>query len=154
MTARSISRIEEGIVTYDFEVSDRMAVPPDAIYAAWLSSVGHSAMTGSPAHVDAREGGDFDAWDGYIHGVTLTLEPCTRIVQTWRSQNFTDEHADSQIEVLLDGDEQGTLVRVRHSNVPDDQLGYEQGGWQKSYFDPMRVYFATQQTLLEPRHLR
>ncbi len=32
---------------------------------------------------------------------------------------------------------------VRHSHVPDDQLGYEEGGWQKSYFDPMKAYFAT-----------
>jgi activator of HSP90 ATPase len=139
-------------VTYEFEVSDRMPVPPDAVYAAWMSSVGHSAMTGSTAHVDGREGGAFDAWDGYIHGVTLTLEPCTRIVQTWRTQNFTEKHLDSQIEVLLKGDEEGTLVRIRHSTVPDDQLGYEQGGWQKSYFDPMKAYFATQRPLLEARH--
>jgi hypothetical protein len=34
MTAKYLSRTEEGIVTYDFEVSDRMPVPPDAIYAA------------------------------------------------------------------------------------------------------------------------
>jgi hypothetical protein len=26
--------------------------------------------------------------------------------------------------------------------VPDDQLGYENGGWQQSYFDPMKAYFA------------
>ena len=72
----------------------------------------------------------------------LTLQPFSRIVQTWRTQNFTDEHADSQIEVLFDGDDDETLVRVRHSNVPDDQLGYENGGWQQSYFDPMKAYFA------------
>ncbi|HEV7959360.1 MAG TPA: SRPBCC domain-containing protein [Acidimicrobiales bacterium] len=131
-------------MTYDFEVSDRMPVPPDVVYAAWLSSIGHSAMTGGTAHVDAREGGDFDAWDGYIHGVTLTLEPFARIVQSWRTQNFTDEQPDSQIEVLFEGDEAGTLVRVLHSNVPADQLGYEQGGWQKSYFDPMKAYFAAE----------
>jgi activator of HSP90 ATPase len=129
-------------VTYDFEVFDRVPAPPDVVYAAWLSSVEHSAMTGSIAHIDAREGGDFDAWDGYIHGVTLTLQPFTRIVQTWRTKNFSDEHTDSQIEVYFEGDDDGTLVTVRHSNVPDDQLGYENGGWQQSYFDPMKAYFA------------
>jgi activator of HSP90 ATPase len=136
--------LEVGFVTYDFEVSDRVPAPPDVVYAAWLSTAEHSAMTGSAAHVDAREGGDFDAWDGYIHGVTLTLQPFTRIIQTWRTQNFTEAHVDSQIEVLFEGDDAETLVRVRHSNVPDDQLGYENGGWQKSYFDPMKAYFAAQ----------
>jgi activator of HSP90 ATPase len=130
-------------VSYDFEVSDVVAAPPDVVYGAWISSEGHSAMTGSSAHVDPREGGDFDAWDGYIHGTTLTLEPFKRVVQTWRSANFTDEHADSAIEVLFEEEGTGTRVRVRHSNVPEDQLGYEDGGWQQSYFDPMKAYFAT-----------
>jgi activator of HSP90 ATPase len=129
-------------VTYDFEVSDVVTAPPDEVYRAWISSEEHSAMTGSEAHVDPREGGEFDAWDGYIHGTTLTLEPFTRIVQTWRTANFTEEHADSAIEVLFEDEGPATRVRVRHSNVPADQLGYEDGGWQKSYFDPMKAYFA------------
>ena len=99
-------------------------------------------MTGAEAHVDPRVGGDFDAWDGYIHGTTLELDEPRRIVQSWRSANFTSEHADSRIEVLLEGDDATTIVRVRHTRVPEDQLGYEQGGWQKSYFDPMKAYFA------------
>jgi uncharacterized protein YndB with AHSA1/START domain len=130
-------------LTYDFEVSGRVAAPPEEVYVAWLSSDEHSAMTGGEAHIDARVGGDFDAWDGYIRGTTLALEPFSRIVQSWRTQNFTDEHEDSQIEVLFDADGDGTLVRVRHSNVPADQLGYENGGWQKSYFDPMAAFFSS-----------
>lgn len=132
-----------GRVTYDFEVSDVVPATPEAVYRGWISSEEHSAMTGSEAHVDPQEGGEFDAWDGYIHGTTQTLEPFTRIVQTWRSANFTSEHVDSTIEVLFEEEGADTRVRVRHSNVPEDQLGYEEGGWQKSYFDPMKAYFAT-----------
>jgi uncharacterized protein YndB with AHSA1/START domain len=129
-------------MTYDFEVSQQIAASPQEIYEAWLSSDGHSAMTGSSAHVDPEVGGDFDAWDGYIHGTTLEAVPFSKVVQTWRSANFTDEHEDSRIEVTFEGNDDGTLVTVRHANVPSDQLGYEDGGWQKSYFDPMRAYFA------------
>lgn len=127
---------------YDFEVSDTLPGTPDAIYEAWMSSDGHTAMTGAEAHVDPRVGGAFDAWDGYITGHTLVLEPGRRIVQSWRTSEFTDEHEDSQIEVLLDPTGEGTRVTIRHTNVPDGQLGYEQGGWQDSYFDPMREHFA------------
>jgi activator of HSP90 ATPase len=129
-------------MTYDFEVSDQIPASPEEIYEAWLSSDGHSAMTGSPAHVENGVGGDFDAWEGYIHGTTLEAEPFNKIVQSWRSANFTDDHEDSLIEVTLDGNDEGTLVTVRHSNVPSDQLGYEDGGWQKSYFDPMKAHFS------------
>jgi len=131
-------------MTYDFEVSDSIPASPEEIYDAWMSSDGHSVMTGSAANVDPLIGGDFDAWDGYIHGTTLTLQPFTRIVQSWRSTNFTDDHADSTIEVLFDGDDGGTRVIVRHLNVPEDQPGYEDGGWQKSYFDPMKAYFQSE----------
>ena len=35
----------------------------------------------------------------------------------------------------------GTRITVRHSNVPDGHTSYRDGGWQRSYFDPMKEYF-------------
>ncbi len=128
-------------MAYDFEVSDVLPATPEAIYAAWLTSDGHSAMTGSQARVDARVGGEFEAWDGYISGRTLALEPGRRIVQSWRTAEFSAADEDSRIEVLLEPLAGGTRITLRHTNVPNDQRGYEQGGWQENYFDPMRAYF-------------
>jgi uncharacterized protein YndB with AHSA1/START domain len=130
-------------VTYDFEVSAEIPAPPEEVYAAWMSSEGHGAMTGAEAHVDPVLGGAHDAWDGYIHGVNLELDPPRRLVQSWRSANFTDDQADSMIEVTFEAAGTGTLVRVHHSGVPADQRGYEEGGWQRSYFDPMKAYFGS-----------
>jgi hypothetical protein len=59
-----------------------------------------------------------------------------------RTSEFDDEAEDSRIEVVLVPAGQGTEIRIRHSNVPADQRGYEEGGWQESYFEPMRTYFA------------
>jgi uncharacterized protein YndB with AHSA1/START domain len=70
------------LVTYDFEVSDQIAASPEEIYSAWMSSEGHSAMTGDEAPVDGTVGGAHDAWNGYINGKTIKLEPPTRIVQS------------------------------------------------------------------------
>lgn len=127
---------------YSFEVSDVLPATPRDIYEAWLSSDGHSAMTGAPAHVEAVVGGELDAWDGYIVGRTLELEPFGRIVQSWRTSEFADGDADSTIEVLLEPVPDGTRITIRHSGVPDGQTGYELGGWQESYFDPMKEYFS------------
>jgi len=130
-------------MTYDFEVSGVVAARAEDVYRAWLSSELHSAMTGGAARIDPVVGGRFSAWDEYIHGETMELEPFHRIVQSWRTAQFTDEHADSVIEVTFDAEGDGTLVTVRHSNVPADQLGYENGGWHKSYLDPMSRYFSS-----------
>jgi uncharacterized protein YndB with AHSA1/START domain len=130
-------------VTYDFEVVGQIPATPQEIYEAWLSSEGHTAMTGGAAHASDEVGGEFDAWDGYIHGKNLELEPFRRIVQSWRSAQFGDEHEDSRIEVLFEANDDGTLMTVRHANVPDDQRGYENGGWQQSYVTPMQEYFSS-----------
>jgi activator of HSP90 ATPase len=129
-------------MSYAFTVSDMLPAAPQAVYDAWMDSGGHSAMTGGPAEVDPAVGGAFTAWDGYITGVTLALDPGRRIVQSWRTSEFSGSDEDSRIEVDLEPVEQATRITLRHSNVPDGHLGYENGGWQEHYFDPMKVYFA------------
>ena len=59
------------------KVSAVIPAKPAEIYKAWLSSKGHSAMTGSAAKVTGKVGGKFTAWDGYIFGKTLELELVT-----------------------------------------------------------------------------
>lgn len=130
-------------MTYDFELSAMVPASCEEVFAAWISSEAHSAMTGAEAVVDPTVGGNFTAWDGYISGTTLVLEPPHRIVQTWRTSEFDESDPDSQVEVTLSSSEGGTLVTLRHSMVPDHHLGYENGGWQENYFDPMQRFFAS-----------
>ena len=82
------------------------------------------------------------AWDGYISGRNLELIPAERIVQTWRTSEFTDEHEDSVISIVLEEVGDGTLLTLEHSNVPDEHRSYEEGGWQSNYFEPMVAYFT------------
>jgi hypothetical protein len=64
----------------EFEVSDIIPATPDQIYTAWLDSSEHSEMTGSPARISSVVGDKFSAWNGYIHGTNLELEPSNRIL--------------------------------------------------------------------------
>ena len=128
---------------YDFELSALIPAAPKEVYDAWLSSEGHTAMTGGKAQVDPVVGGTFVAWDGYVTGTTLELDPPRRIVQSWRTTNFSDDDPDSRIEVLLEPAGEGTKLTILHTNVPSEHRGYEDGGWKKSYFDPMQDHFST-----------
>jgi uncharacterized protein YndB with AHSA1/START domain len=128
-------------MAYEFTVSDVLPAAPMAVYEAWMSDDGHAGMTGAAAEIDARVGGEFTAWDGYITGRTVALEPGRRIVQAWRTSEFEDADPDSQIEVLLKAVPAGTDITIHHTAIPDGQSGYEQG-WRDNYFDPMRDYFS------------
>jgi activator of HSP90 ATPase len=133
-------------MAFDFVVSDTIPASPQAIYDAWLDSAAHAAMTGSKAaQISAAPGAAFTVWDGYITGCNLALAPGRRIVQSWRTTKFAAGDAASQIEVLLEAVPGGTLVTVRHSNVPDGHTSYRDGGWQRSYFEPMKKFFRARE---------
>jgi activator of HSP90 ATPase len=124
-----------------FTLSEIIRAKPSKIYDAWLSSEGHTAMTGNPANVDGNVGGEFSAWDGYIFGKTLEMTPDQRIVQAWRTSEFPDEAPDSHLEVLLEEVPEGTRVTLTHSNMPEDQVESYRQGWEDFYFKPMKDYF-------------
>ena len=127
---------------YTFTLTTTIPASARQIFDAWLDSLAHSEMTGSKANMSSEVGADVSAWGGYITGCNLELIPGERIVQSWRTAQFLEEHEDSIITVTLEDAENGTLLTLVHSNVPDDQMSYEQGGWEQHYFGPMKKYFA------------
>jgi uncharacterized protein YndB with AHSA1/START domain len=114
----------------------------DHVYDTWIDSVGHSKMTGSRASVEPGVGGEHTAWDGYIEGKILELEPGRRIVQSWRTSEFPLGHADSRLEVHLLDVEGGVEVTIIHTDIPEGQGAKYESGWQGHYLEPMRKHFG------------
>jgi len=126
----------------DFTLTVTIHAKAETIYTAWLSSVGHSALTGSPAKIDGTVDGDFAAWDGYIQGMFLELEENKRILQAWRTAEFPSEAEDSIVEILLEESHGKTKLTLNHSNIPEGQADSYKTGWEDFYFKPMRKYFG------------
>ena len=124
-----------------FTLSETIQAEPAEIYKAWLSSEGHTSMTGSPAQVDGNVGGKFSAWDGYIFGTTLELTPNQRILQAWRTSEFPEDALDSHVEVLLEKFDGETRITLIHTDVPENQVDSYRQGWEDFYFKPMRKHF-------------
>ncbi len=127
-------------MSIEFTITTLIPASCSQVYHAWLDSAEHSAMTGGEAHVNAEIGVDFDAWDGYIHGRNLELEPDRRILQSWRTAEFAPEEADSMLEVTLEPAGAETRLTLRHTNLPAHGMQYQQG-WVEAYFEPMQAYF-------------
>ena len=135
----------------EFTLTVTIHAKAETIYKAWLSSEGHSALTGSPAKIDGTVDGDFVAWDGYIQGMFLELEENKRILQAWRTAEFPEEAEDSIVEILLEEITTGldmprktrdhsTLLTLKHSNIPEGQADGYKTGWEDFYFKPMREW--------------
>ncbi len=124
-------------------LSTNLPVSPEALYQAWMDSDGHAAFTGSPAEIDARPGGQFTAWDGYISGSTLELHPFHKIIQAWRTTDFPPSSPDSHLEVLFEPAAGGTRLTLIHTNIPDGQAEDYRQGWEDFYFTPMADYYSS-----------
>jgi uncharacterized protein YndB with AHSA1/START domain len=132
----------EAQMQYAYTLTTTIPASAQEIYDAWLDSLAHTEMTGADAVMSDEVGAEVEAWNGYITGRNLELVPGALIVQSWRTTEFTDEHEDSIIKVTLEETEDGTLLTLVHSKVPAAHKSYEQGGWEKHYFEPMKAYFG------------
>ncbi len=124
-----------------FTIKTLIPASPEEVYTAWLSRDGHTKMTGGEATITAVVGESFTAWDGYIKGNNVELEPNAHIVQSWRTSDFADNDPDSQIEIVLRAVDGGTELTLTHTNLPAHGEQYRTG-WDESYFQPMKAYFS------------
>lgn len=115
----------------------------DRIYKDWLSSDGHTNMTGGEATISNEPTAKFTAWDGYISGSNLQLEENKRIFQSWRTVEFPEDAEHSTLEVSLEAiDEANTKVVITQSNLPDGDGPKYTDGWREHYFEPMTAYYG------------
>jgi activator of HSP90 ATPase len=125
-----------------FTLSASFPVSPETLYTAWLSSKEHSAFTGSAARISAKVGGKFTAWDDYITGTTIELVKDKKIVQRWRTTEFSENDPDSLVEISFAKTAKGATLTLAHSQIPKGQALSYKKGWEDFYFAPMREYFG------------
>lgn len=116
--------------------------PPEAVFDAWISAAGHSAMSGGGATGGSSVGEAFTAWDGYIQGAWRALERPGRVLMDWRTAEFPADAPFSQVELLLAPAAGGTELRLNHTNIPDGQAARYRDGWDHFYFAPMKAHFG------------
>ena len=123
-----------------FELKQSFSVSAKEIYEAWLSSEKHTAMTGGDAKCSNEEGASFNAWDGYISGKNVRLNPNELIIQSWRTSEFSDSDEASQLTIMLYDTSIGCEIHLTHTDIPEGQSDYKKG-WIEHYFEPMTEYF-------------
>ena len=93
------------------------------------------------AYVDGKKQTEFTAWDGYIKGKYLELEPGRKIVQEWTSTDFAEGTLPSRFEITLKEAKGGTELTMIHSGVPEEAAEDIGQGWKDYYWEPMKKYF-------------
>lgn len=102
-----------------------------------MDSKKHSKFTGSPAKINREVGGRFSIYDGDLVGLNLELVPDQKIIQSWRSSDWTEGHY-SRATFSLKKVEQGTHLTFTQTGVPEEHYDDISQGWRDYYWTPMK----------------
>src|SRR5450755_3390651 len=137
---------------HSIRLAAELAAPAADIYAMYLDAKIHAAITGAPVKIGAREGAAFSAFGGALSGRLLRLVPGKMIVQTWRSNIFKPDDADSILVLtMLPQGRKTTLLDLQHINVPEQDYAGVSQGWEIYYFAPWREYLAKRHGKRSPK---
>ena len=116
---------------------------PAHVYELLTDEILHEAFTGSPASIEISAGAAFSTYDGYINGQILELIPGRLIRQSWVAEeaDWPDGHISEVLFQLSSAGGQ-TVLEFTHSNIPDGMTDRFKEGWEKFYWEPMRVFLS------------
>jgi activator of HSP90 ATPase len=126
------------MATKDYRQTIVFKASPHDVYEALMDSEKHAAFTGAAADISREIGGAFSAWDGYLVGSNLALEPDRKILQDWRATDWP-EGATSTVTFLLEPVDEGTRLFFSHEGIPADFYDDIVQGCQDYYWEPMKA---------------
>ena len=126
-------------------ISQSVTLPgrPAAVYAALMDETKHAAFSGDAAKIDARVGGSFTCYGGYIEGVTVELVPDKLIVQAWRSRGWPKGFYSLVTFALSPAGTGKTKLRFTHLGVPARDFKAKSDGWRSHYWEPLKRFLLS-----------
>jgi uncharacterized protein YndB with AHSA1/START domain len=117
----------------------RIAAAPETVFPFFTEPDKMIRWKGSKAELDPRPGGIYRVEineQAIARGEYVEIDSPRRIVFTWGwegQEAGTGEHSvppgSSRVEVTLEPDGEGTLVRLRHLDLPEQALEIHGQGW-------------------------
>ena len=122
------------------EIKQRVTIhaAPSLVYDTLMDQTRHSQFTGETAEIDAKRGGAFNCYDGYIEGFNLDLEPGRLIVQVWRSEDWPKGTWSIVTFRLAKAAGGKTRLTFTQAGVPADDYKRKNKGWQTHYWQPLK----------------
>ena len=117
------------------------AAPPHEVYEMLMDARKHAKFTGASAIISRSVGGMIKAYDGYIDGRNISLEPDKKIVQAWRGSDWPEGHY-SRATFALAEVKGGTRLTFTQTGVPEDEYEPIREGWKEHYWDKMKAAIA------------
>lgn len=107
------------------------------VYACLTNKFTIELWSGLPAKMEAKDGTEFELWDGDISGRNIKIEPEKLIVQQWY---FDGQEEESIVTIKLHDSEKEVSVELRHTNIPDEVYDEFTTGWEEYFFGAIKAF--------------
>lgn len=119
-------------------------ISANKLYSMYINSREHEALTGGgPAKISAKEGINFSAYDGYIHGKILRIIPNKLIVHSFIGLDWKKNDIDSILILHFSQHGKDAIIDMTHANIPDNQASDISKGWREFYWTPWKKYLIS-----------
>jgi activator of HSP90 ATPase len=110
---------------------------PEDVYACLTNPFTIELWSDMKAKMEAREGTEFELFDGDIAGKILELEPNKKVVQQWY---FGDQETPSIVTFKIHPDKGKVSLELIHTNIPDEVYEEMAEGWKKYYLGRIKEF--------------
>jgi uncharacterized protein (TIGR03086 family) len=115
-----------------YDSSVVVPLPPDETFALITQPERLRRWNNIAARIDVRAGGEY-RWNivpgAYVTGTIKEVEPGRRVVFGWGPEGEPDLADGSTVTITLEPTHDGTIVRVVHAGLPEDQEAPHAQGW-------------------------
>lgn len=117
------------------ERSIHIAAPPETVFPYFTEAQKMALWMGSTVNLDPRPGGIYRVQispHDIARGAYIAVEPPRRVVFTfgWEGENSPLPPGSTTVEITLEAEGAGTLVRLRHLDLPVPAVEQHAQGWE------------------------
>ena len=107
------------------EIQRRIAAPRETVFSFFTDAERYRRWQGIAVELDPRPGGLMRIVhnnEGFVsRGEFVEIDPPHRLVFTWGWEGKDDvPPGESTVEIVLEADGDGTMLRLRHSGLPSE----------------------------------
>ena len=113
----------------------------EQVYQMWTTPAYHGAVTEALASIVAKEKGDIRLWSGAVSGNFIELQPAKRIIQTWRTVDFSHLEKPSILVLEFENHLQRCRIRIEHSEIPTHLYKQFEFAWEDFYIPRITHFF-------------
>ena len=114
-----------------------VSAEPEDVYACLTNPFTIELWSDMPAKLEAKEGTEFEMFEGDITGKILELEPNKKVVQQWY---FGEQEEPSIVTFKIHPDKGRVSLEMRHTNIPDEAYDEIAEGWRKYFLGRIKEF--------------